>query len=786
MAIDFPKNRTEAGIEPSGSLQRDDVWYSDGKYYTVVGFNDLGEAVWFGAASRRSEDPTLQDVLNADNTANDSCNNVHEFTLIKTDPNSKRTDVRPGSITLTDDTSEIGPRLVFENSSGDNNYSSRISVNGGDDSNGNAYQDRFILDTNNPEGVWVFDQIDDGNGNLQQREFRIRPSELEFARGVYSITDAELFGLPVLVEFGPGTDNPNDIDGNALTQNYTREDWSAVFNRALQNNPIGGQNALRNGPISTVTFPANTYNLLNPVVRTHAITIAGEGLGITKFWMEERINDVENAGNVVLWRMPPTSIKTDGSSHSGQFCLANKGNVIGVSFKGHAKKGGSDDTDNDDQYPDNDPDTIDDEDASDNWTYSNYSAVLAFRKYDNSGYAFDTVEHLNNVELDEFGVAGKQNDSADMDTKFMNCGFAAKGKGGERNGCIKYLGRNGYFSGCTFNSNYTGLVLSFPNRPGHDVATQRLGDNDITEEALCQLNNSVANEMQGGIYGWRRMQILGCVFHMNKKARCIQMFGKYQCVGMIIDGNQSDIGGKFLDFNSTGPTGGINGITEGVVYSNGVGGGLKDCIISNNSFGNQTAPNGAYITFHDGRFDGNVITGNSFYGNDDTFKNSVCEGNYTTVKRCAYAIKVNPHVDNSPVRDTVVRGLVISNNNFSYFTNNAIDVDSENVEGLVVVNNTFNNIGCPFIDSMDTNANQSPGRPNATAVKVEYNTTCIISGNMMIQETDGEPVDFGQNFFKRSISAGNSSTTNSPNSNQRLSNNTKLNLSPTKLPGTLD
>lgn len=821
MSINFPADRTEAGIAGGGALVINDQWYSTATttLYTVVAFNDANEIVWKGNTNRRTGDSTLQEVLNEGNTANDAGDNIDFFELTRTGSGlQKLTNVQPGSINLKDETTSIGPRIVF-NSSNDGNFEGRISVK--DD-------ERLTLETSNNEGIWVKDGYISNSGSQVQRVFRIEPNEEEFAVGVYSILDP-LFGGATTETWNIGDPAyETNADGTPYTvaQPYTRDNWSMAFNRAMQNNPIRplsqvGINhgttglplsatdenfvapsvVLTNGDIKTLIFPAGEYLLHDPVMRKEVVTLVGEGIGVTKFIMEEREEDVANAAKIVLWRMLPTTYFSDGSSHSGQFCLANKGNVTGISFVGHQSASASE---GDATEYAGDSDVTPGEDDQ---TRLSYSTVLAFRAYDNYGNLFYSDAHVASNPLDDNGYdQKKQQDSADMDTKFINCGFGSKGKGGKRNGLLKYVGRNAYISNCTFNSNYTGIVLTFPNRAGHDLAAKRLGISNIgalgaDDPTLCNINDSLSNENQGGVYGWRRIQILGCTFHMNKKAHCIRMFGKFQCSGMIIDGCLSDIGGQLLEVDSTGPTGG--NVDNGNVYNNGVGGGLKNCVISNNSFGNQTS-NGAYITFIDGRFDGNIITGNSFYGNDDTYLHTDCNTfaspNGTVLKRCDHAITIKIHGvasetgapasvggDNPNGRDCVIRGLVITNNNFSYFTDHAINVLSENVKGLIVSNNSFYNIGCPEQDTSVTPPTMNLGNPDAVAVRVEHNTAGIISNNVLIQETDGLANPFGTNFFKTTTGPGNNpqgNTSSIARSGQILSNNIRIELPQTTLPGT--
>ena len=807
MSINFPADRTEAGIAGGGALVINDQWYSTSTstLYTVVAFNHANEIVWKGNTNRRTGDSTLQEVLNEGNTANDAGDNIDFFELTRTNSGlQKIINVQPGSINLKDETTSIGPRVVF-NSSNDGNFEGRISV---------TDNERLTLETSNNEGIWVKDGYISNSGSQVQRVFRIEPNEEEFAVGVYSILDP-LFGGATTETWSIG--DAAYESNYTVAQAYTRDNWSAAFNRAMQNNPIrppvnpatttlptsstdpnfvDPSVVLTNGPIKTLIFPAGEYLLHDPVMRKEVCTLVGEGIGVTTFKMEERVEDVSGSDKIVLWRMPPTSYFSDGSSHAGQFCLANKGNVTGISFVGHQSGRSSDGPAN--EY-DGDSDVTAGEDDQ---TNNDYSTVLAFRAYDNYGNLFYSQAHEDANPLDDFGYdQKKQQDSADMDTKFINCGFGSKGKGGKKNGLLKYVGRNAYISNCTFNSNYTGIILTFPNRAGHDLAAHRLGISNVgalgaDDPTLCNINDSVSNENQGGIYGWRRIQILGCTFHMNKKAHCIRMFGKFQCSGMIIDGCLSDIGGQLLEVDSTGPTGG--NVDNGNIYSNGVGGGLKNCIISNNSFGNQTS-SGAYIAFLDGRFDGNIITGNSFYGNDDTYLHTDCntfaQPNGTVLKRCEHAINIKTHPNASEAggppngRDPVIRGLVITNNNFSYFTNNAIDVMSENVKGLIVSNNYFYNIGCPKQDTSVTPPTMDLGRPDAVAVRVEFNTSATISNNVLIQETDGMTNPFGTNFFKTTLTSGNpgnqGNTSNAPMPDQIVVNNVRTETSLTTLPGTV-
>ena len=794
-ALNFPQDRDEAGIG-TGPFVIGDEWLSTitGITYEVVGFNNLNQAVW-KSKSVNNNSNNLQSVLNAGNYASDASPNVADFALVGSS-DGKITEINPGTVRLTDETTNIGPRIVFNST--ESSFTSRISV---------KRSDRLILETTNNEGIWINDRYINNQGVQEERDFRIIPNERQFAFGVYSIYDV-IFGGPTTTEYNSGD---TAADGTTIQGNYTVEDWTEAFNRALQKNPIRplatGQtgttptskddpnfvppsDVLDNGPIKTVVFPAGAYSLLSNVIRKEHVTIVGEGRGVTKFVMEERVEDSgPNAAKTLLWRCPPTQITSDGMELYGQFCLANKGKVRGITFVGHQSFGFDvpANEDNNPSYPDN-PDDYEN-DVPDG---APYSTVLAFRAYSNNGYRFGTAE-ANAPEYDENGFAlRKQNDSADMDTEFVDCGFGSRGKGGDREGILKVVGRNAYISNCSFDSNYNGLVLTFPNRPGYDWTEYMIaqGGTDV-----CQINQSLSNESQGGIYGWRRVQVLGCFFHMDKKANCILMYGKYQCSGMIIDGNLSDIGGKLLNVCSTGTGGSQDNENDPTsnVYSNGVGGGLKNCIISNNSFGNQTS-NGGIITFEDGRYDGNVITGNSFFGQDNTYKSTDCPPK--AFKRCKHAIVIKQFVQNKQ-RGCVVRNLVISNNNFAYFLNSAIKVDTMLATGLNITGNTFLNIGCGgFTGDVDANGDliQDPvlGGPeriafeqDAAAIYIRGENTGIFANNMLTQEDfqATDPTKKMGSFLIKIKNLTGSGHTAVPNAWQKVNNNFRETVNENDQPG---
>ena len=774
MAIDFPKTRDEAGITPGGPLEVDDQWYTSGKTYTVIGFNDEDEAIWFGLQSRRTNDPGLQEVLDAGNLATDSGGGTSSIVLQQTDGNTKESRLLPGNLILTDETSMTGPRVVFKSNT--SAFSGRIAFKD---------SDRLVLETDHYEGVYVHDHYLNNEGETVDRKFRIEPNDREFAKGVYSITDT-IFGGPTTITYDAGSTTPWGV---VLENEYTFEDWSDAFNNALQSTPILGEGETLkddyNGDIKVVFFPAGTYQLSKPVIKKIKCSMIGEGRGATRFKMEDRVNQGDDS--VLVWRMPPTAITSDGMTLHGQFCLANKGGVRNISFTGHQNNGSKALAGDFNPVYDDDDEELDEVDE----TLPRYSTVLAFRAYDNNGDRFGAAQDGKPNIDDETGYTlNNQVDSADLDMKFVDCAFGSKGKGGDKDGCLKIVGRNALIAGCSFNSNHTGIVLTFPNRPGWDWTQYQLDKNGKTapysDTDVCGYNQSLSNANQGGINGWRRTQILGNTFHMNSKATNIIGYGKYQMTGMVIDGNLSDIGGRLLVWRSTGKGGSqSNEDAESNQYSNGVGGGMKNCVISNNSFGNQ-AVDGGYIYFESGRYDGNVITGNTLYGQDDSYKQTTCADQPT--KRCRFAIRIRDHgtdIDGNERRGTVVRNLNISNNNFSYFRNDAIRIDCPKVDGLIVNDNIFYNIGCGNIDD---NGLFSNGTPIAACVRINEDARFMLSNNWMTTEIqyenndiDDDPLENGQqyaqNFYKLQDSDGNDSS-NGLNSYQKVLNNIKSRVDP--------
>ena len=215
--------------------------------------------------------------------------------------------------------------------------------------------------------------------------------------------------------------------------------------------------------------------------------------------------------------------------------------------------------------------------------------------------------------------------------------------------------------------------------------------------------------------------------------------------GLVFDGNLSDIGGQMLYFESTGT---VNG--DGAqLYDNGVGGGLKNCVFSNNSFANNDKNKRAVIKLDNGRFDGNIISGNSLFNSDNTYKATICD-TVNSVKRCAHAIEIgyNPG-EGGGDKNAIVRGLVISNNNFSYFTQSAIDVKSPYIAGLMITGNYFNNIGVENVNNIDNDPDDivSPNNPNAYCVRIRRDTVYgICRDNYCIQEfeTSDDPMQVDQ------------------------------------------
>ena len=183
---------------------------------------------------------------------------------------------------------------------------------------------------------------------------------------------------------------------------------------------------------------------------------------------------------------------------------------------------------------------------------------------------------------------------------------------------------------------------------------------------------------------------------MNKGAQCISIYGRYQMSGMIIANNLADIGGQLLEVNG--------GSFYDNNFSNGVGGGLKNCTIAGNSFANYDksgeGEGGALIHFKGGRYDNNTITGNSLYGSDFTaFNPSACDSAptgktpYSKTKRPRHHILIESPDAGMPLR---VYGLTIIGNNLGYSSDSSIRFQGSNtVEGygITITGNTFMGIG---------------------------------------------------------------------------------------------
>ena len=69
-------------------------------------------------------------------------------------------------------------------------------------------------------------------------------------------------------------------------------DYTAVFNRALQNNPIlppGKTLDDYSGRIRTLIVPAGSYPCLGNVVRTEPVAIIGEGVNSSKILLQQKL-----------------------------------------------------------------------------------------------------------------------------------------------------------------------------------------------------------------------------------------------------------------------------------------------------------------------------------------------------------------------------------------------------------------------------------------------------------------------------------------------------------------
>lgn len=546
------------------------------------------------------------------------------------------------------------------------------------DRNGNE-----ILGQPLPRGTYtILDPIFGGYNPVPSADYRDRCTPQPDENGVY---------------YWLATEDGGSITGSPRPY----RDWSAAFNYALSGFDIGPlawnqtgdwdetehnksneEKTLHNGMIDTLLVPVGTYDCYYPVKRTRTVSMLGiDGRAKLIFALKDRHEAFEtdnpddeeeiDTNKGIVWNAPVLTNTCDGLSERGQLWLANKGTLQNIAIAGDQK---SKDT------------------AGSN---SDYSTVLAFRRYDNKGVPF---EHAGT------SPESKQQDAADMDTGFIDCAFGGIGDGIKgssdniddatnfcRNGMLKYVGRNAYIMRCAFNHNKSGIVLTFPNDPGR-TRLEGAGESYLD----CTQNNSAWNKSQGGIYGWRRTQIQDCYFHMNKAAQCITVYGRYQMSGMIIANNLADIGGQLLEV--------VGGSFFANSFSNGVGGGLKNCTIVGNSFANYDRSNngegGALIHFKGGRYDNNTISGNSLYGSDFTgFYPEACDNApagksaYSKTKRPRYHILMESPTTGMPLR---IYGLSITGNNLGYSSDSSIRIQGSNTVqalGVAINGNTFLGIG---------------------------------------------------------------------------------------------
>lgn len=620
-------------------------------------------------------------------------------------------------------------------------------------------------------------------GELSINGAKVTPNTLP--KGTYSILDP-IFGGPVLVpdaKYASRCTPTPDADGfyywtkfedgtslDPADQNkYKYEDWSRAFNRALSGfdtsfppqdngddwsqtrhdkNNNNENNVLPNGMIETLIIPDGSYDCYFAVKRTRVVKIIGSA-GKPKIVFFKQVgydifdvgsDEVVDSKKDYIFTADPIEITSGGVTNKGQLVLANKAILQNVYITGKQEAlGGQDPTKN-----------------------GNFSTVLAQRFYDNDGIPFNLT--ATNVEK-------KQNDSADMDTGFIDCGFGGKGDGisGEdysstkenpedpdgdpinifaRNGCLKYVGRNAYIIRCSFNHNRSGIVLTFPDEPG-TTHTNSGG----TSSAACGSNNSAWNKSQGGWYGWRRCQIIDCYFHMNRAAQCISVYGRYQCSGLLISNNLTDIGGQLLEVNGLPASDGI--------FTNGVGGGLKNATITANSFANYDksgneeggGEGGALIHFISGRYDNNSIVGNSLYGSDFSgFADGVClnlgSSGLPAYKAGQQAKRPRYHIliENAGDNGTKIFGLAINGNNFGYSSDSSINVkDNPDVFGLSVTGNTFSGIGAGVARTDAADHDGSPN-PNSKCLSVPGSGTKLMYGtfisNTLVQTFSGGCSEF--------------------------------------------
>jgi len=519
----------------------------------------------------------------------------------------------------------------------------------------------YTFRARNPDyrGILDFDKLQ----NTRTYEYPDRSGHIAIESpqwGVYNINETEVFGEPTLVR--------TNADGKPIY------DWSDVLNAAFGTVYDEDAPNLPRGPIERVILPVGEYRCERAIQKTLSCAIVGDSGRSFIIFPTTRITATDGS-NADISTVNPVTWSVDGTTASGLFCIRNKGNISGVRFQGSGCFDVNESPAKIDEIASlinlRDGEEFNEEAYFENDSESDgFSIVCCLRDHHDDGTRFVFGESDGSPAAD----------AADMDTSFFRCSYKDKlGKRTNYNGCLKVVGRNANISENFFNTDGTGLCLTFPNFPGATT----LGVQDP-----CEFNDSVTNPSQGGVFGWRRTVVRDNTFHLSSNSFCVVGYGRHQLTGMVFADNLSDIGGRMFRFISTG--------VAARPYGNGKEGGLKNCVFTGNSFANQNLGNTSFY-LNSGVHENNTFTGNTIFGSDLSYEEEApCgEGNIDTdkIKRCDHAIKFDT--------GSTIKGFTIVGNNFSNFQKSAIFVSAQTAIGLVISNNVFRNIGFPVGEDVD-------------------------------------------------------------------------------------
>ena len=242
------------------------------------------------------------------------------------------------------------------------------------------------------------------------------------------------------------------------------------------------------------------------------------------------------------------------------------------------------------------------------------------------------------------------NNEDDIDASFKNCEFGNVVGTNATTGlarCLHFNGRNVNVGNCNFSNckHSVGIFLEWNNI--------QLDDNSGRDAAVET--------------SWRKNRIYNNQYHCNDKNVFIRLNGDHPIAGLAITDNIIDTGPSLFEMR---------------------GGGCNGLVISGNSWYGGTAPDYARkgaIQFDNGFIYGATITGNTFSGfYRDPVNTKDPNGNASTTPA--------DRPDNFISVDTVINGLAITGNTFSFSNNRAISIPN-NPERVAVTGNCLYSTG---------------------------------------------------------------------------------------------